>query len=122
MHREQFRRLVARALAGLPPEFRRMLHNVAVVVKDEPSAEDLAEAGLGPQDILFGFYRGIPLTERTSQYGLVPPDTIIIYQGSIEAACGSAPEMVDEIRRTVIHEVAHYFGLTDEKLAELGWD
>jgi predicted Zn-dependent protease with MMP-like domain len=121
MRRRRFEALVRQALATLPPELRRLLDGVAIVVEDWPSAEDLATAGVPPDETLFGLYIGVPLTERTSGYGMTLPDKIIIFQGPLEDWCRSYDELVQEVRTTVIHEVAHHFGISDARLAELGW-
>lgn len=122
LSRRRFKRLVAQALADLPPAFQRMLQNVVVVVEDEPTPDDLATTGLGPDETLLGLYSGVPLTERSAQYGMALPDRVVIYRWPICARCTSEAEIVREVRRTVIHEVAHHFGIDDERLAALGWE
>jgi predicted Zn-dependent protease with MMP-like domain len=107
---ERFDEMVAAALDGLPPELGRLMSNVAVTV--EPDG--------GPPGLL-GLYEGIPLTSRTTGYGGVLPDRITIYRHAIEAICQSEAEVAEQVRRTVIHEVAHHFGLSDARLRELGW-
>lgn len=107
---DRFEDLVATALDGLPPELGREMRNVAVTVQHEP----------GPPNLL-GLYEGIPLTSRTTGYAGVLPDRITIYQQAICEICGTEEEVADQVRRTVIHEVAHHFGIDDERLAELGW-
>ena len=107
---ERFEEMVAAALDGLPAELGRLMSNVAVTVQHEP----------GPPGLL-GLYQGIPLTSRTTGYAGVLPDRIIIYRQAICAACASETEVVAEVRRTVIHEVGHHFGITDARLRELGW-
>jgi predicted Zn-dependent protease with MMP-like domain len=102
--------MVAAALDGLPEDLGRLMRNVAVTV----------EHGPGPRGLL-GLYQGVPLTSRTSQYAGVLPDRITIYQRAICAICDTEPQVVEEVRRTVIHEVAHHFGIDDDRLAELGW-
>lgn len=121
MNRLRFERLVAEALDGLPPEFQRRLENVEIVVEDWPTVEDLERAGIGPDSTLFGLYQGIPLTRRTSDYGLVLPDKITIFQGPIEEHCRTADEIKRQVQVTVVHEIAHFFGLSDERLRQLGW-
>lgn len=116
---EAFARTVDEAMAGLPEEFAARLDNVAVVVRDEATAEDLAEAGLGSHEELFGLYVGVPLTDRAG-YHMVLPDRILIFQGPHERHFPDE-DLVEEIQRTVIHEVAHYFGISDERLHELGY-
>ena len=112
----RFARLVREALAELPPAFARRLENVAVVIADRPSPEQLRALGLGPDETLFGLYEGTPLGERGSGYHLALPDRVTIYREPILAACGSSREIKDEVRLTVIHELGHYFGLDDADL------
>jgi predicted Zn-dependent protease with MMP-like domain len=106
----RFEEMVAEALDGLPEGLGRLMQNVAVTV----------EHGPGPPGLL-GLYEGIPLTSRTSQYAGVLPDYITIYRRAICAICRTEPEVADQVRRTVIHEVAHHFGIDDDRLRELGW-
>jgi predicted Zn-dependent protease with MMP-like domain len=120
VNRSRFEMLVAEALDSLPPEFQEQMENVDVVIGDWPSPEDLDTAGLSPDDTLFGLYEGVPLTERTTHYGLVLPDKITIYQGPIEACCRSAEEVRAQVRRVVMHELGHHFGISDQRLWELG--
>jgi len=95
---------------GLPEELGKLIQNVAVTV----------EHGPGPPGLL-GLYEGVPLTSRTSQYSGVLPDRITIYRRAICAICRTEEEVADQVRRTVIHEVGHYFGIDDNRLRELGW-
>jgi predicted Zn-dependent protease with MMP-like domain len=106
----RFEDMVAMAVDGLPPELGQMMRNVAVTV----------EHGPGPPGLL-GLYEGIPLTSRTSQYAGVLPDRITIYRQAICAVCRSEEEVAGQVRRTVIHEIAHHFGIDDPRLRELGW-
>ena len=107
---ERFEEMVATALDGLPEGLGRLMSNVAVTV----------EHGAGPPGLL-GLYEGIPLTSRTTGYAGVLPDRITIYRQAICAICRTEQEVADQVRRTVIHEVAHHFGIGDKRLAELGW-
>ena len=118
--REAFEQLVAAALAELPQDLRERMANVEIVVRDRPSRQELQRAGLGPGAALFGLYEGIPLTQRTSHYGMVLPDKVTLYQEVIEACCRSEAEIVQRVRRTVLHELAHHFGISDDRLRELG--
>src|SRR5580704_5182561 len=102
--------MVVTALDGVPPELGRLMRNVAVTVEHSP----------GPPGLL-GLYQGIPLTSRTSQYAGVLPDRITIYRLAICAICRTEAEVADQVRRTVIHEIAHHFGIDDDRLRELGW-
>ena len=106
----RFEEMVATALDSLPAQLGRLMSNVAVTVEHDP----------GPPGLL-GLYEGIPLTSRTTQYAGVLPDRITIYRQAICAICRTEDEVAGEVRRTVIHEVAHHFGIDDDRLAELGW-
>jgi predicted Zn-dependent protease with MMP-like domain len=106
----RFEEMVASALDELPGELGRLMSNVAVTVEHNP----------GPPGLL-GLYQGVPLTSRTTGYAAVLPDRIIIYHQAICAYCQSEQEVADQVRRTVIHEVAHHFGIDDPRLRELGW-
>ncbi len=107
---ERFEEMVGTALDGLPEEFGEIMRNVAVVVEHNP----------GPRGLL-GLYQGIPLTKRTSYYAGVLPDKITIYQQAICAICFTESQVAEQVRKTVIHEIAHHFGIGDERLRELGW-
>ncbi|HJX39721.1 MAG TPA: metallopeptidase family protein [Anaerolineae bacterium] len=120
MNRSRFERLVAEALDSLPLEFQKKMENVDVVIEAWPSREEVERAGLSADDSLFGLYEGVPLTERTTHYGLVLPDKITIYQGPIEACCRSAEEVRGQVRQVVMHELGHHFGISDERLRDLG--
>ncbi len=112
-----FEELVAKALDSLPEEFAEMLDNVAVVVEEVPSVEELAEVGMAPEeaDELFGLYQGVALPERDSFYSALP-DRIVIYRRPILLACTSRRQVVREVRDTVIHELGHYFGMEEEQM------
>ncbi len=117
LSRAEFERVVARALDGLPPDIAAHLDNVAVVVEDEPTDEELREVGLDPEtETLFGLYQGVSLTERGADYGLALPDRIVIYRLPLLDECETREELIREIRDTVVHEIGHYFGLNDEDL------
>jgi len=112
MTRETFEELVSQALDKIPPELTRVMDNVAVFVEDEPPADD-------PE--LLGLSEGTPLTDRGEWYAGVLPDRISIYMGPILRMCETPDEVVHEVAVTVIHEIAHHFGIDDERLHELGW-
>jgi predicted Zn-dependent protease with MMP-like domain len=112
----RFARLVREALADLPPAFSRHLDNVAVLIADRPSPAKLSALGLGPDETLFGLYEGTPLGDRGTGYHLALPDRITIYRLPILEACTTTDEMKREIRLTVMHELGHYFGLSDDEL------
>jgi predicted Zn-dependent protease with MMP-like domain len=122
MKRAAFRRLVSEALEDLPPEFREKMNNLDVVVESLPTSEQERSAGGDPEEgLLMGLYEGVPLTERTSSYGGVLPDRITLFQDNIEAVCETEEEMREEVRKTVLHEIAHHFGIGDERLHELDY-
>ena len=110
MTTEQFEGLVADALDGIPAVLGRAMENVAVLVDDHSPA--------GP---LYGLYEGVPLTRRGNHYSASAPDRITIYMATICASCRTRWEVVELVRKTVIHEVGHHFGIDDRRLGELGW-
>jgi predicted Zn-dependent protease with MMP-like domain len=116
----RFERLVIRVMRRLPQNIRSMLNNVEIVIEDEPT-EDQREPG-DNADELFGLYEGTPLTERGGGYSMALPDKITIFRRPIERACATPEEMADEVRVTVIHELAHHFGIEEDRIAELGWE
>ena len=120
MQRARFRRLVQRAIASLPPALAERMENVDVQVRSRPTADELEGAGIGAGVTLLGLYIGVPLTDRGHGYGQALPDRILIYQEAIESVGFSESEVVAQIRETVLHEIAHHFGIDDERLKELG--
>jgi predicted Zn-dependent protease with MMP-like domain len=115
---EDFERMVADALDSIPPELGGQMDNVAVVVEEWPRAEQLD----GRRGTLLGLYEGIPLTARGPMgYAGVMPDRITIFRGPLCARAGDRDELARDVRVTVLHEVGHYFGLSDARLRELGW-
>jgi predicted Zn-dependent protease with MMP-like domain len=116
MTRRRFERLVAAAVQSIPDEFRERLENVAIVVEDEPPPELLNEMEIEPPDSLYGLYQGTPLTERAWDYGNALPDRIVLFQSPIEADCDTDHEIVATIGETLIHEVGHYFGLSEDEI------
>ncbi len=119
MDRERFEWLVARAIETLPEEFVTRLENIVVKVEDWPTGDQLDEAGLKRGQTLLGLYEGVPLTERGTHYGLVPPDKITMFQKPIEAKCTHDAEITAEIKRVVQHEIAHHFGIGDARLEQI---
>ena len=119
MERWHFERLVVEAFGQIPEELKTYLDNVDVVVDDMPSREQLAGHQMEEGEVLLGLYEGVPLTDR-DEYGMVLPDKITLFQDSIESVCSDRDEIVEQIRLTVVHEVAHHFGIDDDRLHELG--
>jgi predicted Zn-dependent protease with MMP-like domain len=116
----EFDELVAQALDSLPEKLHEVMSNVEITVARAPSVGQLRAAGVR-HGTLLGLYEGIPLTVRDSSYSLVLPDKITIFQRPIEYICASYEEIVAQVRQTVIHEIAHHFGISDARLDELGW-
>ena len=119
MTRAEFERLVRQAVDQIPDELRSRVENVDMVIEDWATREQLVGSGLAESDGLLGLYEGIPLTERYG-YDMVLPDKITLFQKAIESICSSDEEVVAEVRDTVVHEVAHHFGIDDDALTEMG--
>lgn len=119
MTRARFEQLVAEAIRTIPSRFRDQLKNIAVIVEDEPPDALLDDMEIDPPDTLFGLYQGTPLTERSWDYGNALPDRIVLYQGPIEDASDTEDDVVVTVGETLIHEVGHYFGLSEEELEEI---
>jgi predicted Zn-dependent protease with MMP-like domain len=120
MDSQMFDKLVAQAIESLPDEFRERLENIDIVVADVPTRAQMKSLKGRRGEMLLGLYEGVPLTARTQGYGFVMPDKITIFQRPIEAICRNEAQIVDEIRRVVWHEIAHHFGISDDRLNELG--
>lgn len=120
--RARFERLVTEALASIPEELRRRMDNVQLVVESWPTADQLESAGLEADDWLFGLYEGTPLVERGVLVDPLLPDKITIFQGPLQEACDTEEEVRREVRTTVVHEIAHHFGIDEGRLADLGYD
>lgn len=112
MSEERFADLVSEAFDRVPVELKSLLDNVVLFIEDDPPADD-------PH--LLGLYDGIPLTERDSNYGLTLPDRIMVFRNPTLAICDTEEDVVREVGITVVHEIAHYFGIDDDRLHELGW-
>jgi predicted Zn-dependent protease with MMP-like domain len=117
MKRRNFERLVERAIAGIPRQFMARVENLTFQVEDWADAETLAEVGFDDPRDLLGFYRGWPLSERSHDYGFSPPDVIIVYRGAVEDYAAETGEpLLKVIRETVLHELAHYFGFSEDEM------
>ena len=119
MTRDRFQQLVLEAVTLIPKRFRREMKNLALVVEDEPAAELLEEMEIEPPDSLYGLYQGTPLPERTWDYGNNLPDRITLYQRPIEEDCEDEDEIRAVIGETLIHEVGHYFGMSEDEIEEI---
>ena len=119
MNRSAFEQLVADTLSGIPRRFRKAIANLAVVVEDEPSPELLRELEVEPPGTLLGLYQGTPLTERRWDHGNSLPDRILLFQGPIERSADDEDDLVVAIGETLIHEVGHYFGMSEEQIEDI---
>ena len=119
MTRAEFERLVSEAVLLIPKRFRREMTNLAIVVEDEPSLELLREMEIEPPDSLYGLYQGTPLPERSWPFGNHLPDRITLFQKPIEEDCEDDDDIRAVIGETLIHEVGHYFGLSEEEIEEI---
>lgn len=121
MDRKEFEELVTRVLNELPGAFKDKLENVDVVIEGQPDMEILKRSNIGARGHLLGLYQGVPLKNRTHYYGMVLPDKIILYKANIEQAClKDRVNVYEEIRRVLQHEIAHHFGISDQRLKDLG--
>jgi predicted Zn-dependent protease with MMP-like domain len=121
MTSREFERLVDEAVASIPADFRREMRNLALVIEDEPPPELLAEMEIEPPDTLYGLYQGTPLTEREWSHETLLPDRITLYRGAIEADGPDPDDIRAAIAETLIHEIGHYFGLSEEEIEERYW-
>lgn len=119
-NQDHFEQMVAEALDSLPEEILGWLDNVAIVIARTPTRDQLAQAGLGPRDLLFGLYVGVPKTRRGFTYGETVPDKIVIFQQPIEQVCRTPGQIRKCVRQTVLHEIGHHFGLDEEQLRAAG--
>ncbi|HZR26341.1 MAG TPA: metallopeptidase family protein [Vicinamibacterales bacterium] len=119
MDRKHFENHVAEALRAIPRRFRDAMQNVAIVVEDEPPAELLRSMDIEPPDTLLGLYQGVPLTERRWDYGNALPDRVLIFQGPHERAAEDDDDLVVAIAETLIHEIGHYFGMSEDQIEDV---
>ena len=117
MKREQFGSVVAEALDGLPIEFAELMSNVTIQVREAPDVETLRSLDLDPRHhTLFGLYTGVPLDDRGGWYGNVLPDVIVLYRRPLLEACRTRTHLIHQIQLTLLHEIGHHFGLSDEEM------
>jgi len=119
---KEFEATVEKALEMIPEMFRAQLNNMTITVENLPSRDLLREMEMSPDETLFGVFTGVPLPERSVTEPPLYPDIIIIFREPLMAACHSFEELEEEIAITVVHELAHYLGLSEERLEELGYD
>jgi len=120
MKRSEFQRVIQQALDELPPQFQYALHNIDIQVRWRPTVRELRQARVRPGGSLFGLYTGVSLPHRTHGYSMVLPDRIIIYQRTHELHCRTEEEMVEQAKKTLLHEIGHYLGIDEGRLRELG--
>lgn len=119
MKPQVYERLVQETLDNLPDDLRTQIRNVAIVIEDRPTRQQLRDAGVRPPTTLYGLYQGVPLMNRGAWYGNVLPDKITIFRKPIEASSRSWEDLVRVVRQTVLHEIGHYFGLSEQRLREI---
>jgi predicted Zn-dependent protease with MMP-like domain len=122
LNNKEFDRIVQQAIGRIPQEIRRHLDNILITVQKRPAPEMLEEMGYPPDEPLLGIYWGVPLNERSVAEPPLYPDTIFIFKQPLEEMCETREELEEEIEITVVHEVAHFLGMTEERLAELGYE
>ena len=119
MMRREFEDRVADALATLPGRFRKAMKNLVIIVEDEPSRDLLQDMEIQPPDTLFGLYQGVPLTERQWSFGNTLPDQILLFQRPHEREAEDEDDLIASIAETLIHEIGHYFGLSEEEIEDI---
>lgn len=118
---EHFEDLVEEAVESIPAALWESIDNLAIVIEDWPTPAQRASVNMGRSGLLLGLYEGVPLTARTHHYGLITPDKITIFRGPILRFCPPNDDAIrSQVRRTVLHEIAHHFGISDRRLRELG--
>jgi predicted Zn-dependent protease with MMP-like domain len=121
MNRKEFENSVMRALSELPKVFKDKLENIDVTIEEEPNMATAKKLGLGSRGHLLGLYQGVPLKARTHYYGMVMPDKITLYKANIERACETSGEDIyKRIKHVLQHEIGHHFGISDQRLKDLG--
>ena len=121
--RDEFESLVQSAYESLPEQFQANMENVQIVVEDEPTPETNTRMGIRPPSVLFGLYEGVPLNKRGTAYGMYPvvPDRISLFKNAIERSAKTPDELRAVIRRVLIHEIAHYYGMNEEEVRAAGF-
>ena len=121
LSKAQFASLVEKALRDLPPQFARFLEEIPIEIHDRPTHRELRKLGLKQDDLLLGLYHGRPRTQRSVEDSGSLPDVIYIFQEDVELCCDSEKELVEQVRTTVLHEIGHHFGMSEQDLDELGY-
>ena len=118
---DEFADLVEQAMAGIPSQFRPYMENLSIEIQQRPTAHTLRTMHLDPDGLLLGVYHGVALTKRSFSAPVEWPDRIILFQRNIEAVCHSREDVIEQVRQTVLHEVGHHFGLSEDDLGDLGY-
>jgi predicted Zn-dependent protease with MMP-like domain len=118
---EEFQQIMETAISSIPSNFKKKIDNLVFIVEPSPTEHDLSRLNITDSRQLLGLYSGIPYTHRDTWYMATLPDRIILFQKNIEALCNSKEDLISRIREVVIHEVAHYFGMTDKEIREAGY-
>jgi predicted Zn-dependent protease with MMP-like domain len=121
MRRDDFLKLVQKALTKIPPELQNALENVAILVEDWPDPALMEEISDNPHEVVYGLYQGTPLPERGADYANTTPDVILLYQGPLEEDFQNREDLTREIETTLVHEIAHYIGFDEETLERYGY-
>ncbi|HEY1628933.1 MAG TPA: metallopeptidase family protein [Tepidisphaeraceae bacterium] len=121
LSKAKFAELVEEALAELPPPFDEHIEEICIEIRDRPGAAEMARLGLGRNDLLLGLYHGRPRTQRSVMDDITLPDVIYIFQQNIEQVSNSEDELLLQVRKTVLHEIGHHFGMSEEDLEKLGY-
>lgn len=121
LSQEEFDRIVKRSIRRIPHEIREHLDNILISIQKHPSRKLIKELGLPPDETLLGFYQGVSLRERSPMYPPLYPDTIFLFQEPLEESCNTLNELEKQIEITVVHEIAHFLGMSEERLVELGY-
>ncbi|MGB8952784.1 MAG: metallopeptidase family protein [Candidatus Aminicenantales bacterium] len=119
MDRDKFEALIEEALASVPKKFQKLLQNLAVIIEDKSSGEMRRRKDVPLSGSILGLYHGVPFRHRGPYYGNIPPDVIVIYQKPIESICASEEEIKEKVKEVVLHEIGHYFGLSERELRDL---
>jgi len=122
LSKKEFDKVVKRVISRIPEELRQHLENILISVQKRPTPEMMEEVGQAPDEPLLGLFQGLPLSERSPTSPPLFPDTILLFQGPLEETCETLEELEEQIEVTVVHEIAHFFGITEERLAELGYE
>ena len=119
MDKEKFESLVEKALDQIPDKFKKYLDNIAVIVEEKPSREFYNRKGTTPLSTVLGLYHGVPFPHRGPYYGNTAPDVIVIFQKAIESICATEKQIERKIRDVILHEIGHYFGMSEKELADI---